>query len=49
MYHTDRANGNFYLLRTFMAKVREIKFKRKKQEWRVDNDTSLCSLKKVET
>lgn len=35
MYHTDRANGNFYLFRTFMVKVREIKFKRKKQEWRV--------------
>lgn len=36
MYHTDRANGNFYLFRTFMAKVRKIKFKRKKQEWRVE-------------
>lgn len=48
MYHSDRANGNFYLFRTFMAKVREIKFKRKKQTV-VDNDTSLCGLKKIET
>lgn len=36
MYHSDRANGNFHLFSTFMAKVREIKSKRKKQEWRVE-------------
>lgn len=36
MYHSDRANGNFHLFRTFMAKVREIKSKRKKQEWSVE-------------